>query len=238
MATTTIFSGTGDGQIHSEDADYADTAAGTGTTLTADTANTNHIIGQYRPDFSSYAVREFFAAFDTSTIGGDTISAATLSLHGGGDSSDTDFDLEARPYSFGTLATGDWRTPTHQASDTLLASFDTVNYVADYLDFTENGSELQDAIDPNGTTELYVASSRHRQEIAPTGDEYVFIWSADRSGTSEDPKLVITHTAPAPTVAIWDGSAWVDKPVKYWDGSTWATPSAVSYWDGSAWVSV
>jgi hypothetical protein len=34
---------------------------------------------------------------------------------------------------------------------------------------------------------------------------------------------------------VWDGSAWVEKPVKVWDGSAWVQ-KPVRTWDGSVWV--
>ena len=34
---------------------------------------------------------------------------------------------------------------------------------------------------------------------------------------------------------IWDGSAWVKKPVKIWDGSTW-TQKPAKVWNGSEWL--
>ena len=34
---------------------------------------------------------------------------------------------------------------------------------------------------------------------------------------------------------VWDGSAWVEKPVKVWDGSAWVQKPAKT-WDGSAWT--
>jgi hypothetical protein len=42
----------------------------------------------------------------------------------------------------------------------------------------------------------------------------------------------------APAVARvhrWDGSAWVESPIKRWSGSAWVT-TTVKRWDGSAWV--
>ena len=36
-------------------------------------------------------------------------------------------------------------------------------------------------------------------------------------------------------IAVWNGSAWVQKPVKYWNGSAWIE-KPVKYWNGSAWV--
>lgn len=34
---------------------------------------------------------------------------------------------------------------------------------------------------------------------------------------------------------VWDGSAWVKKPVKVWTGSAWEI-KPVKHWNGSAWV--
>lgn len=34
---------------------------------------------------------------------------------------------------------------------------------------------------------------------------------------------------------VWNGTAWVVKPVKYWNGSAWVT-KPVKRWSGSAWV--
>lgn len=34
---------------------------------------------------------------------------------------------------------------------------------------------------------------------------------------------------------VWDGTAWVRKPVKVWDGSAWVTKPA-KRWNGTAWV--
>lgn len=37
-------------------------------------------------------------------------------------------------------------------------------------------------------------------------------------------------------ISVWDGAAWVKKPVKYWNGSTW-TIKPIKYWNGSVFVS-
>ena len=36
-------------------------------------------------------------------------------------------------------------------------------------------------------------------------------------------------------VKIWNGSAWVAKPVKIWSGSAWVVKPA-KYWNGASWV--
>jgi hypothetical protein len=37
------------------------------------------------------------------------------------------------------------------------------------------------------------------------------------------------------TMKVWNGSAWVARPVKVWTGSAWAI-KPVKFWNGSAWV--
>lgn len=36
-------------------------------------------------------------------------------------------------------------------------------------------------------------------------------------------------------IKVWNGSAWVAKPVKVWNGSSWVV-KPVKRWNGSAWV--
>lgn len=47
--------------------------------------------------------------------------------------------------------------------------------------------------------------------------------------------LIFPPAAPAGRVKIWNGSAWVLKPVKIWTGSAWIEKPA-KIWNGSAWV--
>jgi hypothetical protein len=41
--------------------------------------------------------------------------------------------------------------------------------------------------------------------------------------------------APTGQIKVWNGSAFVAKPVKVWNGSSWVT-KPVKYWNGSSWV--
>jgi hypothetical protein len=36
-------------------------------------------------------------------------------------------------------------------------------------------------------------------------------------------------------VKVWNGSAWVIKPVKVWTGAAWVIKPA-KFWNGSAWI--
>ena len=74
------------------------------------------------------------------------------------------------------------------------------------------------------------------------------------AGTLEDPGIPTTTTEPTATwigftaalraagavvaggnAKVWNGSAWVAKPVKVWNGSAWVT-KPVKRWNGTAWV--
>lgn len=46
---------------------------------------------------------------------------------------------------------------------------------------------------------------------------------------------VVTPPATTGQIKVWNGSAWVAKPVKVWNGSAWVI-KPVKYWNGSAWV--
>jgi hypothetical protein len=61
---------------------------------------------------------------------------------------------------------------------------------------------------------------------------------------SADPAGAILRTGffgqpPAPPSAglikVWDGTAWVAKPVKVWSGSAWVI-KPLKRWSGTAWV--
>jgi hypothetical protein len=36
-------------------------------------------------------------------------------------------------------------------------------------------------------------------------------------------------------IKVWNGSAWVPKPVKYWTGAAWIT-KPLKFWNGSTWI--
>lgn len=55
------------------------------------------------------------------------------------------------------------------------------------------------------------------------------------SDASIVPALVFRPAGTGGNAKVWNGSAWVTKPVKYWNGSAWVT-KPVKHWNGSAWV--
>lgn len=191
---STFYSGTSDGYIYSSSSIYSTAASGSGTT--AYTALTYDYVGQLLTG-GYYYCDESFVAFDTSPIpDSDTITSSILSLYNYTDSSDTDFTVEARLYDWGaSLTTADWISNASLSSYTLLASKATSGWTTGYNEFSENGSAFVNNTSKTGTTYIVLNSDRHRGGTAPSGNEYVGFSTADETGTTQDPKLVVTHSA-------------------------------------------
>ena len=205
---TTVFATApgGAGSVLSEDAVYA--TARTGSTLAV---VGNHVVGQWFT--GSHNCWESFVEFDTSGIPDtDTVSAVTASLDGGNDSSTTDFTAKiAGPanYNGGAALTTDWESGADLNAKTVLATWASSGYSADYNAFTET-ADFAAAINKTGTTLLILFSNRHADGTEPTGAERVTFIDADAAGTTTDPKLDITHAAGGATHPGWQqrGGWW------------------------------
>lgn len=201
MTVTTVFSAAADGRVESvSSVSYA--AARSGGTLTAFTAETGGGQGAGQTKFgATYTLDESFFSFDTSGIADtDVVSAAALSFVGAGVGAPAGFVVEARTFNWGaSLTTADWVAGASLSGLTLLATFTIVNtgsWPSSYNLFTESGSNLRSAINLTGITYVMVSTDKMRAGTAPTTDEWVNFQYADTSGTTSDPKLVVT-SAPA-----------------------------------------
>ena len=195
--TTTAYASTGDGHITSSDATYATARSGSG--LTVQTASTLNTSGQTF-NTPTYFCYETFIDPDTSAIPDtDAISSAVLSLYGGTDGSTTNFTNNARLFDWSTsLTTADWIAGESLSAQTLLATFPSASYVdAVYNDFTSDAAFIAN-VDKTGETRIILSSDRHEAGNTPTGPEYIQWSSADVAGTTQDPKLVVTHAASTP----------------------------------------
>ena len=56
-----------------------------------------------------------------------------------------------------------------------------------------------------------------------------------RSYSTPSGMIQTTTAAAGGLMKVWNGSAWVEKPVKVWTGSAWVA-KPVKVWNGSAWV--
>ena len=191
MTVTTVFATApaGGGSVYGLDATYA-------TARTTGSANANnHVAGQT----TDYICYEAVMIFDTSGIPDtDTVSDVVLSLDGSFDSSTTDFTVTAASSSYNGGAadyTVDFVSGASLSGLTTYATWSSAGYVAGYNAFTSAGAAFNSAINLTGSTALMLYSNEHRDNSAPTTAEWVSFIDADAAGTTEDPKLDITHAA-------------------------------------------
>ena len=198
MTTTVVYADAADGYLESLDGTYSTARAGAG--LSANTTGTL-IVGQEESG-GIYGVYESFVNFDTSAItDSDMITAALLELGLSADQSTTDFTCQARTRDWGaTLTTADFVAGASLGALTLLATRATsgIGATGSLKAFTENGSNLRDAINKTGLTSMILCSDRHVAGNTPSGatQEMVRWYSANEAGTSLDPTLTVTHSVP------------------------------------------
>lgn len=212
MATTTVFSDQSDAELTSfdswgapgdEDPGYGSTEAGPGE---VDSSSNNGYIGQYH-DATSRSIHQCAFPFDTSSVpSGDDVNSSLFSLYLEltDFSQEGEFTIETYSYDWGSSIQGsDWRTTSDLSGMTIIAEYDgTANgwTVDTYHDFSEVSSGLSNAINKSGTTKLWCVSS---EQGSDSWNRAMFS-HADRSGTTQDPKLVIEHITPntTPTVSL------------------------------------
>lgn len=199
MATLTVYSDASDGVIQSFDEDYTKVHAGTGATFSANTTSTSILSGQDRAAATRKA-NLAYVSFDASSLDDSVlVTDAVPSLYGkSSDFAGATPTLEARSSDWGgTLTTADWLSGVEFAALTLRASFDCTGWSdSAYNDFTDDA--MAAAVSKTGITYLVIGSDRYRTETDPTAGELVTARSADTSGTTQNPKLVIDYTTVVP----------------------------------------
>jgi len=180
---------------------------GNGTHNSTTVANNNVVwvrTAAASPNFLGL-LRSFYA-FDTSAIDTDEISSATLSIYG--TSVEQTLTGQAVSLVAGTLANtnnivnsdyqGTVGNVTKFASDINVASWNT----SGFNNFALNASGIAHI----NKTGVSIFSGRHKadvEDVAPTHpgaqrDSIANGYFADQTGTSNDPKLVVEHSAAAP----------------------------------------
>ena len=196
MATLTVYADTDDGRVRGIGTNWTNVRAGTATmsTITTNTAENNGtaLISTF------YYCYQLFFHFDTSALtSAANVSDAVFSTvkdseaDGGGS-----FIEELRASSWtAPLATSDYVAGASLSSDTELANFDTADSrtAGTRYDFTST-IDFKDNINLTGDTACYLSSSHQRLDTTPTGNHYFGHRTADQSGTTNDPKLVVTYT--------------------------------------------
>ncbi|GAA2209310.1 hypothetical protein GCM10009850_047680 [Nonomuraea monospora] len=192
---TTVFGHTDDGYLDANGASYAIARAGTGT-FTGSEVGSLIWTGQY----STVRIEQGFVIFDTSSITDtDVVSSVVLEMYLATDNSVTDFVVEAREtVDWGiTIEGADYIPGDNLGGLTLLASISTAGIGATgaYKAFTQESAFNTMTGMKTDYVFISLSSSRTRLGIAPSGNEDVAWSSANASGTTQDPKLTITHSA-------------------------------------------
>lgn len=194
MPTTTIYADPAGGYLSNSSATY--TTARTGTAVGLFPSVSSFTVGQ-QGSSGTYYCYQGFMAFDTSSIPADSATDVTLSLWMSSDGSTNDFDVEIRPKSWmPTLELADWLgiNLDYAYSYPLLASRNTLSWPSGaYADLTSTPAFAHNLV--RGYTQLVILSSRLRthQQPGSTTSERMDFYDAERTGTTNDPKLVVTH---------------------------------------------
>lgn len=222
MSTTTVYPNAGTG-TEPFDGHYVKTSTGGALTeanwaeahdaTAADSVQDTDTTFLARVDIdggNNYTIHRGICGFDTSAIADtDTIDSATLSVGFGGSKNDNEADaqsyialVDANPGTTTAAATADYDlvgdaidNPTKMASDITISSWSTAAYNV----YTLNSSGLAN-INKTGTSWFGIREGHDVEDSKPdvvAGDSVVRPASADTSGTSNDPKLVVTHSAAA-----------------------------------------
>lgn len=168
MPTARVYAGAAFGFVSSSDADYDAAKDGAGT-LALDTTHDLRV-GQSKP--SGFLVEQGFLSVTPPVplAVSARVTAATLYVYIETDASTTDFTVNARELSYGTLQMNDFVASTDLAGDTLLASKSTAGIAAGYLALTSEVALITRLPWLDG---IYLSSSRQGTE--PAGNEYVVI---------------------------------------------------------------
>ena len=170
----------------------------------ASDTNATLFLQLYRNGGGLYYLERAFTLFDTSSLtSGATISAATYSIsENNGGAADADSlsvgIVQTSPASNTAIVSADYdqcgavTAPTEGATRKTLASLSTFAY----NDFALNATGIS-WISKTDITKLGFRLSRDMDNTAPSGANGDTFDSADASGTTADPKLVVTYTLTA-----------------------------------------
>ena len=157
-------------------------------------------------DGANFRIIRFQTLFDTSAIGSDTVNSATASLYinlvnnGDNDGDDYIAVVSSNPAANTGATVGDYSLMgTTAYSNTIdLSSMST----GDYVDWTINATGLA-AINTSGITKFGFREGHDIIDSAYAGGfdtvNSIVTYAAEASGTANDPKLVVVHSAPTPT---------------------------------------
>lgn len=200
MTTLTVYADASDNFLESlSDVSYAAARSGSGLLTPGTASGASVTIGQTYSATKGWYCYQGFESFDTSAIPDTaTLSNATLDIYGA-----SDFDANSQSYyltgakNWGTTVdTGDWVTVANFTQHGWIINAGSSWTTSGYNTFSAFAGwyETAGVISKTGTSYVVVASQRWYDGNAPVGDEYLDYWSADQTGTTQDPKLTVTYT--------------------------------------------
>lgn len=205
--TTTV-----DGKFNKEGygtwSDIRDSA--TSGSINDDSTDMQSYVGNWNPSSDYYWCYRSCALFDTSSIGSDTVDSGTVSFYNVQAGINEDLSLTTyksmrittvAPASNTGLAVGDYDSFGTTAGSTDYSISGTSANA--YADLTLNSTGLS-WVATSGVTKIGIRHTADADNITPdapgSADDYngwLQIRTAEQTGTSNDPKLVIVHTAGA-----------------------------------------
>jgi len=191
--TLSVNSISNDGYIYSSSTNY--NTAWSASSGTVDSSATYLSIGQNKVSgfpTSTYYIYRGFVLFNTSSLPSNAyLDSAILSLYKKDDYSSTDFLLTIQngqpTYPHNPLQASDYGKSHYSGNG---GSLNTANFVNGRNNITLTNLNW---INRNGTTKLCLRSSRDINGTAPTGNEYVNVYSANAPLVGYVPKLIITY---------------------------------------------
>ena len=184
------------------DADYATAHDAADASSSQDAAAE---INNVRQDNASKLIERSIFGFDTSSIPDlDVISAATMTLFAQGQAvNDVDNDniniySHSGPASSTSASLGDYNVTKFGSTGWATAIDIGTGWntsVGAANDFVMNSTGI-DGISKTGVTWIGNRTTQDASNTAPSGNNSVACYTADQTGTSTDPTLVITHAVP------------------------------------------
>ena len=188
--TLTVYSLSSDGYIYNSGSSY--NTVQSASTGTVDSSSSYLTIGQKKVALGpTYYVYRGFVFFNTSTLPSNVyLDDATLSLYKKDDYSTTDFDITIQngqpTYPRNPMQSADYNKNYYSGNGGTLS---TSGFTSGYNEIRMNNLSW---INKTGITKLCLRSSRDISGTAPTGNEYVNVYSNEFLGMCP-PKLVINY---------------------------------------------
>ncbi|MFA6958583.1 MAG: hypothetical protein WC538_22160 [Thermoanaerobaculia bacterium] len=206
MTTLTVYPDSGQAGTSTDDAVRVVNAADWATARAASSGSaftnaSEFYFGVSGASPGTWTLWRCFLHFDTSSLpDGATISDAVLSLSRGGTNAQNETTYRSNPQvvastaaSNNAIVDGDFDQVGSAAFCDSPPTLATYAASSGYKDFTLNAAGKA-AINKTGVTKLAVRATNDLNDTAPSANSYGAVIAAENSGTTNDPKLVITYT--------------------------------------------